>query len=85
MNLNTDAIDGFALALLFLTLHDHNRAWKGFDYDVLNRLYERSLIGEPINKTKSVIFTEERLQESERLFKQHFLIANPTKINITNL
>jgi Domain of unknown function (DUF6429) len=78
MNLNTDAIDEFALALLYLTLHDHNRAWKSFDWDVLNRLYERGLIGEPVNKTKSVIFTEEGLQESERLFKQHFVIANST-------
>jgi hypothetical protein len=42
MNINTDAIDEVALALLYLTLHDHNRAWKGFDWDVLNRLYERA-------------------------------------------
>jgi Domain of unknown function (DUF6429) len=78
MNLNTDAIDEVALALLYLTLHDHNRAWKSFDWDVLNRLYERGLIGDPVNKTKSVIFTKEGLQESERLFKQHFVIANRT-------
>ncbi|MGF6371296.1 hypothetical protein OKW40_004046 [Paraburkholderia sp. RAU6.4a] len=78
MNINTDAIDEVALALLSLTLHDHNRAWKGFDWDVLNRLYERGLIGDPVNKTKSVIFTEEGLRESERLFKQHFVIADST-------
>ncbi|MBB5463891.1 DUF6429 family protein, partial [Paraburkholderia sp. Cpub6] len=78
MNINTDAIDEVALALLYLTLHDHNRAWKGFDWDVLNRLYERGLIGDPVNKTKSVIFTEEGLRESERLFKQHFVIADST-------
>lgn len=80
MNLNTDAIDEVALALLYLTLHDHNRAWKSFDWDVLNRLYERGLIGDPANKTKSVIFTQEGSQESERLFKEHFVIANPTGI-----
>ncbi|MDB5787082.1 MAG: putative preprotein translocase subunit SecA [Caballeronia mineralivorans] len=51
MNINTDAIDEVALALLYPTLHDHNRAWKGFDWDVLNRLYERDLIGDPVNKT----------------------------------
>ena len=44
MNINTDAIDEVALALLYLTLHDRYRAWKGFDWDVLNRLYERGLI-----------------------------------------
>ncbi|MGF6371964.1 DUF6429 family protein [Paraburkholderia sp. 40] len=78
MNINTDSIDEAVLALLYLTLHDHNRAWKGFDWDVLNRLYERGLIGDPVNKTKSVIFTEEGLRESERLFKQHFVIADST-------
>jgi hypothetical protein len=76
MTINTDAIDEVALALLYLTLHDHNRAWKGFDWDVLNRLYERGLIGDPVNKTKSVIFTEEGLHESERLFEQYFVIAD---------
>ncbi|MGF6483080.1 hypothetical protein QFZ91_005307 [Paraburkholderia sp. JPY419] len=47
MNINTDAIDEVALALLYLTLHDRYRAWKGFDWDVLNRLYERGFIEEP--------------------------------------
>jgi hypothetical protein len=36
------------------------------------------LIGDPVNKTKSVIFTEEGLRESERLFEQHFVIADRT-------
>jgi len=78
MNINTDSIDEVALALLYLTLHDHNRAWKGFDWEVLNRLYKRGLIDDPVNKTKSVIFTEEGLRESERLFKQHFVMADST-------
>ena len=78
MNINTDSIDEVALALLYLTLHDHNRAWKGFDWEGLNRLYERGLIDDPVNKTKSVIFTEEGLRESERLFKQHFVMADST-------
>jgi Domain of unknown function (DUF6429) len=41
----------------------------------LNRLYERGLIGDPVNKAKSVILTEKGLRESERLFKQQFVIA----------
>lgn len=54
INLNTDAIDEVALALPYRTLHDHNRAWKSFDWDVLNPLYERGLIGDPVNKTNSI-------------------------------
>jgi len=34
MALNTDKIDEAALALLYLTLHDDCRAWKGMDWDV---------------------------------------------------
>ncbi|OUL92087.1 DUF6429 family protein [Paraburkholderia hospita] len=75
MNINADAIDEVALALLYLTLHDHYRAWKGFDWDALNRLYEKGFICDPVNKTKSVLFTEEGLRESERLFKQHFVLS----------
>ena len=75
MNINTAAIDDAVLGLLYLTLHDHNRAWKSFDWDVLNRLCERGLIGDPVNKTKSVIFTDDGLRESERLFKLHFVTA----------
>jgi hypothetical protein len=31
MTLSTDKIDDAALALLYLTLHDGDHAWKGFD------------------------------------------------------
>ncbi len=76
MNINTNAIDEDALALFYLTLHDRYRAWKGFDWNVLNRLYERGFIEDPVNKTKSVIFTEDGLRESERLFNQHFVMPD---------
>ncbi|WP_179255410.1 MULTISPECIES: DUF6429 family protein [Burkholderia] len=72
MNIDLHAVDDTVLALLHLTLHDGNRAWKGFDRDVLNRLHARGLIGDPINKAKSVILTEDGLRESERLFRQQF-------------
>ena len=72
MALDTDKIDDAVLALLFLTLHDHWRAWKGFDWDALNRLYEKDLICDPVSKAKSVVFTEEGLREAERLFRELF-------------
>ena len=77
MNINTTAIDDAVLALLRLTLHDHNRAWKGFDWDVLSRLHARGLIDDPINQAKSVVLTEEGLRQSERLFKQFFQASDP--------
>jgi hypothetical protein len=45
---------------------------------VPNRLYERGFIDDPVNKMESVIFTEEGLRESERLFIQHFVIPERT-------
>jgi hypothetical protein len=76
MNINTDAIDDAVLALLHLTVHDHNRAWKGFDWDALNRLHERGFLDNPVNKAKSVTLTDKGLRESERLFKQRFAVSD---------
>jgi hypothetical protein len=36
MSVNKDKIDDAALALLYLTLHDGYRAWKGFSWNVLD-------------------------------------------------
>ncbi|WP_322095125.1 DUF6429 family protein [Paraburkholderia bannensis] len=76
MNINTVAIDDTVLALLFLTLHDENRAWKCIDWAALNRLHDRGLIDDPVNKAKSVILTGEGLRESERLFNQYFVATS---------
>ncbi|HLD69002.1 MAG TPA: DUF6429 family protein [Pseudomonas sp.] len=75
MNIDEDKIDQAVLALLYLTLHDSYRAWKSFDWDALNRLHEKGLICNPIGKAKSVVFTDEGLQEAERLFSQLFAKA----------
>jgi hypothetical protein len=40
MALDTDRIDEAVLALLYLGLHHHFRAWKGFDWDAMSRLHE---------------------------------------------
>ena len=72
MAINKDKIDDAALALLYLTLHDYDRAWKGFDWSVLGRLHEKGMILDPVGKVKSVVFTDEGLQRSKRLFKDMF-------------
>jgi hypothetical protein len=55
-----------------LTLHDSYRAWKGFDWETLDRLYEKRWIENPRSRAKSVVLTEEGLANSARLF-QHYL------------
>jgi len=59
MKLDTEKIDQAVLALLYLGLHDGVRAWKGFDWDTLNRMHEKGYISDPIGKAKSVAFSEE--------------------------
>jgi len=72
MEINTQRIDEAVLALLYLGLHERNRAWKGFDWDAMGRLHEKGFITDPVGKAKSVAFTEEGLQEARRLFELLF-------------
>lgn len=57
MDLDTDRIDEAMLALLYFGLHDHGRAWKGFDGDALRRLHAKGFISDPKSKAKSVAFS----------------------------
>jgi hypothetical protein len=72
VELDTDKIDDAVLALLYLGLHDGARAWKGFDWDAMERLHERGYISNPRGKAKSVVFTEEGLERAKRLLHELF-------------
>ena len=72
MVIDTDKIDEAVLALLHLTLHDGARAWKGYDWDALDRLHRKGMIDSPVGKAKSVVLTDQGLAESERLFRKLF-------------
>ena len=72
MELDDDKIDEAVLALLLLGRHDGDQAWKGFDWEAMNRLHEKGFISDPHGKAKSVVFTKEGLIEAERLLKKMF-------------
>jgi Domain of unknown function (DUF6429) len=72
MELDTDKIDQVVLALLALGKHEGYRTWKGFDWQVMGRLHRKGYISDPMGKAKSVLFTEEGAQESERLLQALF-------------
>lgn len=78
MEIDEDKVDEAVLALLWLTLHDGRRAWKGHDWDVLGRLHQKGLILDPIGKGKSVVLTNDGLRRSEELFE--VLFANAPKL-----
>ena len=70
--IDPDRIDDAVLALLWLGLHDGWRAWKGFDWDAMDRLHRKGMISDPLGKAKSVVFTEDGRREAERLFRELF-------------
>ncbi|PWL19923.1 MAG: hypothetical protein DCO95_18830 [Roseivirga sp. XM-24bin3] len=72
MKHDKDKIDNAVLGLLWLTLHDQCRAWKGMDWAALDRLYQKGLIEDPVNRNKSVVLTREGLERSKALFEELF-------------
>lgn len=77
MDYDENKVDDTVLALLWLTVHDQNdfgaaRAWKGHDWDAMNRLHEKGYIDDPRSKAKSVLLTQEGLAKSRELFQKLF-------------
>jgi hypothetical protein len=77
MDYDQDKVDEVALALLFLTLGDDNRAWKGMDWNVSDRLYQKGWIENPRNKNQSFKLTDSGREACERLFRQYFASTAP--------
>jgi len=75
MEYNEERVDEVVLALLYLTSstqHGVTRAWKGHDWDVLDRLCEKGLISDPKSKAKSVVLSEDAAKKSGELFRKYF-------------
>jgi hypothetical protein len=75
MAYDEEKVDEMVLALLYLTTFRDKlevRAWKGLDWDSLNRLHEKGYISDPRSKAKSVMLSQEGARLSEGLFRKHF-------------
>jgi hypothetical protein len=75
MEYDATKLDEVVLALLHFNAHtDHGvtRAWKGFDWDTLDRLHALGFISDPKSKAKSVVLTDEGARVAEELFRRHF-------------
>jgi hypothetical protein len=75
MTYDREKAGDLVLALMYLTLHDGGRTWKGYDWDVLNLLHERGFISNPVSKAKSVIMTEEGEARSRAMFAKYLATA----------
>jgi hypothetical protein len=75
MDYDRDKIDEMTLALLWLTTFKDPvglRAWKGQDWETMERLHEKGYISDPKSKAKSVVMSEEGERRSRELFSKHF-------------
>lgn len=80
MAFDTDKVDDAVLALLHLNAFDDGhgvRAWKSHDWEALDRLHEKGLIGNPKSKAKSVLLTEVGAQKAEEAFSRLFGADGP--------
>ena len=73
MKLNQQKVEDAVLAVLWLTLHDECRVWKGVDWDTMNRLHEKGYISDPARRAKSVVLTSEGLSKAVRLAEELFI------------
>ena len=48
------------------------RAWKGFDWETMDRLHEKGYISDPKGKAKSVMVSEEGQRQAKELFERYF-------------
>ena len=74
-----EKIKELTLLLLYLTSWKEKdvfgdecmRAWKGYDFDILNSLEEESLIGGSTHKAKSTYLTETGVNKAKELMKKY--------------
>lgn len=71
MEYNRERAADLVLALMHLTIDDDGRAWKSYDWDVMDDLHERGFISNPQSKAKSVVLTEAGILRSEQAFAQY--------------
>ncbi|PNG35775.1 transposase [Pseudomonas protegens] len=72
MEYDDKLIEDAVLALLAAYSSDQGNAWKGFDFQIMNRLHEQGFISDPVNTNKSIWLTAQGLergrQPADRLF-----------------
>ncbi|NTZ95290.1 hypothetical protein FCH79_08130 [Pseudomonas koreensis] len=72
MEYDEKLIEEAVLALLAAFSSDDGNAWKGFDFEVMNRLHEQGLISNPVNKNKSIWLTEEGQERGRQIAERLF-------------
>jgi len=82
MKYDEKLIEEAVLALLAAFSTDAGNTWKGFDFEIMNRLHGQGLIENPVSKKKSVWLTEEG-QELGRQIAERLFGARPDKMQLS--
>ena len=53
---------------------DDGNAWKGYDFEIMNRLHEQGLISNPVNRNKSIWLMEEGLERGREIAGRMFAV-----------
>ena len=75
MEYNQEKVDDMILALLYLTSSTDKygtRAWKGLDWQVLDRLYKKGYISDPREKVPTMQLSDAGAKRSKQLFEDNF-------------
>lgn len=75
MKFDQDKVDEVVLALLFLNSTGDQygtRAWKGYSWEVMDRLHQKGYISNPQTKSMSVTFSEEGEELAKEFFAKYF-------------
>lgn len=72
MSYDDKLIEDAVLALLVTFSSDIGNTWKGFDFEVMNRLHEQGFIDNPVSKRKSVWVTPEGMERGRQIADRLF-------------
>jgi hypothetical protein len=72
MRYDDKLIEDAVLALLAAYSGENGNTWKGFDFEIMNRLHEHGFISDPVNRNKSVWLTDEGLERGRQIAERLF-------------
>jgi len=72
MEYDMKLIDDAVLALLAAYSSDAGNAWKGYDFEIMNRLHAQGLISNPVNRNKSIWLTKEGMERGREIAERMF-------------
>ncbi|CAM3681095.1 hypothetical protein CCOS865_02080 [Pseudomonas reidholzensis] len=75
MQYDEKLLEEAVLGLLAAFSSDSGNAWKGFDFEIMNRLHEQGFISDPVNRNKSIWLTTEGLERGREIADRLFAVG----------